>query len=187
MAMTVGGGVILSRKAYVQKEFGEGAWNRVLETLPEEDRETLGGLILSVTWYPFDLNERLDKAIVEVLGKGEERIFEDIGAHSAKEALADRHAHLLTPGDPAKFLEKTDRVYSFYYGTGRREYEATGPTSGVMTTYDAETFSKTDCRTVIGWYKEALKQCGARVVTMTEEQCRAEGAEYCRYRIRWAM
>ena len=74
-------------------------------------------------------------------------------------------------------------IYSFYYDTGRREWESTGVSSGVMTTYKAGTFSQAHCLTVIGWYKEALRMCGAKRVTMTEETCRAKGGPYCRYRV----
>ena len=54
-----------------------------------------------------------------------------------------------------------------------------------MTTYDAETFSVPDCLTVVGWYKEALKMCGVKNVSITEETCRATGGEHCRYVIKW--
>jgi len=47
-------------------------------------------------------------------------------------------------------MEMTDSIYDFYYDTGERKFEATGDNSGVMTTYGAETFSQTDCMTVIG-------------------------------------
>jgi hypothetical protein len=78
-------------------------------------------------------------------------------------------------------------MYKFYYDTGRREYEQTGPTSGVMTTYEAKTFSVPDCLTVLGWHKEALGMCGARNVEGIEEECRAKGGSCCRYRFKWSV
>ena len=56
-----------------------------------------------------------------------------------------------------------------------------------MTTIDAETFSEVDCLTVIGWYKEALKMCGAKAVFMIETRCRARGDDVCQYRVNWQM
>ena len=44
-----------------------------------------------------------------------------------------------------------------------------------MITSEAETFSVTDCLTVVGWYKEALKMSGAKHVRIQEEECRAKG------------
>jgi uncharacterized protein (TIGR02265 family) len=182
----VKGAVILARRAFVREEFGEEAWQQLLEALPEEDREHLDGFILTASWYPFELNDRLDAAIVERLGGGDKAIFESIGSWSAKKNLAGPHKTFLTPGNPRGFMEMSDRIYNFYYDTGERKFEATGDSSGVMTTYGAETFSETDCLTVIGWYRQALEMCGATQVAIDEVACRARGAEFCRYELRWS-
>ena len=42
-------------------------------------------------------------------------------------------------GDPHAFLAKAPTIYAFCYDQGRREYERTGPTEGVLTTHDAAT------------------------------------------------
>jgi len=57
---------------------------------------------------------------------------------------------------------------------------------GVLTTYEAETFSAPDCLTVVGWYRRALELCGAGSVRVVEEECRAKGGTVCRYRVSWA-
>lgn len=185
MTTKVKGAAILARRTFVSEEYGEGAWTKILEALPEEDREVLQGTILASTWHPFELNDRIDSAIVAVLGEGSREIFEKIGRASARQNLSGPHRAFAARRDPAWFLSATDRIYGFYYDTGYRTYESTGPTSGVITTYDADTFSETDCLTVIGWYKEALLMCGASSVEMTEEACRSGGSSFCRYKISW--
>ncbi len=185
MTTKVKGAAILARRTFVSDEYGEGAWTKILDALPEEDQEALQSTMLTSTWHPFELNDRLDTAIAAVLGEGSREIFEKIGRTSARQNLAGPHRAFAARRDPAWFLSATDRIYGFYYDTGRRTYESTGATSGVITTYDAETFSETDCLTVIGWYKEALKMCGATEVEMTEDACRARGSAFCRYQISW--
>jgi uncharacterized protein (TIGR02265 family) len=182
----VKGAAIAARRAFVVEEFGDQAWDRVLAELPAEDAEVLRGVVLSSSWYPFGLNERLDEAIAQTVGGGDLAVFERIGARSATTNLKGPHAAFLAAGDPERFLGATEAIYKFYYDTGHRTYEATGPDSGVITTHDAETFSRPDCLTVIGWYKEALRMCGARRVEIVEETCRADGDEHCRYRVRWS-
>ncbi|HER43145.1 MAG TPA: TIGR02265 family protein, partial [Candidatus Eisenbacteria bacterium] len=113
--------------------------------------------------------------------------FQDIGAKSAERNLTREHKTFLTPGDPQAFLKKAGIIYNFYYDKGYREYEETGPTSGVLTTHEAETHSVPDCMTVIGWYREALKMCGAKEIRIVEEECRAKGGSCCRYRVEWKM
>lgn len=183
--MRIKGVVLRARMDFVKEHFGDDAWTRVLEVLPAEDGAALQDLLLTARWYPFTLGERLDRAIVDTLGGGSNRIFEEIGAKSAQRNLSREHKSFLAPGDPQAFMKKSDLIYKFYYDRGYREYEETGPTSGVLTTYEAETHSVPDCLTVVGWYKEALRMCGAKEVRAFEEECRAKGGSYCRYRFEW--
>jgi uncharacterized protein (TIGR02265 family) len=185
--MQIKGLILHARIEFVKEHFGEEAWNHVLESMSEEDRRLLGDMIVTAKWYPFEMGERLDRAIVEELGGGDESIFEDIGVKSAKRSLLKVHKSFLTPGDPQAFMRKADMIYKFYYDTGYREYSETGPTSGVLSTYEAETFSAADCLTVLGWYKEALRMCGAKKVQAVEEECRAKGGTCCRYRFNWEI
>lgn len=183
--MKVKGNVLLARSAFVTKHFGDDAWDRVLAALPLEDRAQLEGYVANVCWYPFELAKRLDDAIVKVCGGGSRTLFEGIGAASARENLGGVHKNFLSPGNPSAFMDRTTFIYRFYYDTGRREWKAEGPNSGVMTTFDADTFSQLDCLTVVGWYREALKMCGAKTVEVKEEECRAAGGAVCRYRVSW--
>lgn len=183
--MQIKGLIIQAREDFVKDNFGEEAWENVIDALPKETRGTLRDLVITAKWYPFEVGDQLDKAIVEVLGGGDTTIFEEIGAKSAKRSLTKVHKSFLTPGDPQAFMKKADMIYKFYYDTGYREYKETGPGSGVITTYEAETYSVPDCLTVIGWYREALRMCGARNVRIVEEECRARGGTCCRYRVEW--
>ncbi len=184
--MKIKGLVLLARREFVKEHFGENAWKKVIEALPVRDQEQLN-FILATKWYLFETGELLDKAIVNVLGKGKKSFFEEIGAESARRSLAKEHKLFLTPGEPQAFMKQANTIYRLYYDTGYREYEKTGPNSGVMTTFEAETFSAPDCLTVIGWYKEALKLCGAKQIQVVEEECRAKGDSCCRYRFQWEM
>jgi uncharacterized protein (TIGR02265 family) len=181
------GQILGARRDFVQEHFRDSGWEKVLSALPEADRQPLRGTILATAWYEFELGKRLDKAIVDVLGNGSSAVFEELGVKSARKNLNGVHKSFLSPGDPQTFMNKAANIYRYYYDTGRREYEETGPLSGVITTFEAETFSLPDCLTVIGWYKEALRMCGAKEVSAAEEECRANGGTCCRYRFEWKM
>jgi uncharacterized protein (TIGR02265 family) len=180
----VKGAVLKSRIAFVESHFGKDSLQQVLASLPPEDQRPLR-LLFTSNWYPFELGKRLDDAIVRVVGGGRPDFFERLGAASAETNLSSLHAGYLTPGDPQAFLAKAPQIYSLYYESGRREYTPTGPTAGLLITHGAETFSAPDCLTVVGWYKKALEMCGAKNVSVTEEECRAKGGAVCRYRVRW--
>ena len=181
----VKGSVLKSRLAFIEDHFGKEGVARVLAALAEEDQKALG-MVLTVKWYPFDLGKRLDNAIVQEVGGGRPEFFERLGEASADKNLTTLHHGFMTEGKPHAFLAKAPAIYALYYETGRREYQQTGETQGVLTTYDAETFSTADCLTVVGWYRRALQMCGAKEVEVVEEECRAKGGTVCRYKVSWA-
>jgi len=178
------GAVLKSRIAFIEQHSGKEAVHRVLASLPPGDQRTLRMLFTS-NWYPFALGKALDEAIVLVLGGGRNESFERLGEASAESNLGSIHSGYLTKGDAHAFLAKAPSIYSLYYESGRREYQPVGPTEGILTTYDAETFSAPDCLTVIGWHRKALEMCGVRGAEVVEEECRAKGGKVCRYRVRW--
>lgn len=185
--MKIKGFILHSRKEFVIENFGIAGWEEVIKALPEEDQSIYKDFIMTSNWYDFEIGERLDAAIVDVLGKGSVKLFKDIGKKSAQRHLTGIHASFIEPGDPQAFMRRTSSIYEFYYDKGYREYEETGPNSGVFTTYEAETFSVPDCLTVIGWYKEALHMCGAKKVDIEEVSCRAKGGNFCQYQVKWEM
>ncbi len=180
----VKGGVLKARLAFVEDHGGAEVVARVLGTLPPEDQSTLKALT-PVGWYPFEVGKHLDEAIVKILGAGRPDFFEQLGAASAVKNLTGPHKSFLVPGDPQRFLSMAPAIYATYYRTGRREYQRIGDKEGVLTTHDAETFSKPDCLTVIGWYRKALELTGCSGVKVIEEECRAAGGTVCRYRVSW--
>jgi uncharacterized protein (TIGR02265 family) len=179
------GGVLKSRLAFVEEQFGKDKLELVLASLGEADRKTLA-MLATLKWYPFDVGKALDRAIVDVVGGGDPAFFERLGVASADRNLTTVHKSFITPGDPHGFLSKTPAIYSMYYETGRREYQSIGDREAVLITHEAETFSAPDCRTVIGWHRRALEMCGAADVHIVEEECRATGGAVCRYRMTWS-
>ena len=178
------GTVLKARLAFLEQHFGIEDRDRVLASLTETERHDILRS-LAISWYPFELGKRLDEAIVTVLGAGEERLFLQLGVASANHNLTGFHRNFLTPGDPHAFLAKAPMIYRLYYETGRREYARVADHEGVLTTFDAETFSMPDCLTIVGWHQRAVEMCGGQNVTVIEEECRARGGAVCRYRVRW--
>ena len=178
------GSILKSRLEFVRKEFGDDGLVKIMDSLPEEDSKILGRLV-AVAWVDFEVGKRLDDAIVKVFGGGSTRFFERLGEASAEVNLTTLHSAFLAPGDPEAFLAKAPQIYRLYYNVGWREYESTGEREGVLTTHDAETYSKPDCLTVVGWYRKALELCGAKNVRIIEEECRATGGDVCKYRVTW--
>lgn len=181
----VKGSVLASRLAYVREQRSETALARVLGRLPVPDRTVLGGMLLPFAWYPFETNERLDRAIADELGVGEE-IFLRLGAKSAEDNLTSAsQRHYMDDRNPQGLLKNTSAIYKVYYDTGRRDYEKRGAHSAVLRTHESLSFSPSDCLTVVGWYERAIQMCGGRNVRVIESRCRARGDDVCEYSCEW--
>jgi hypothetical protein len=183
--MEIKGSILESRLQFVKDRFGEQAVEAVISALPPSDQATLRKPLNGAGWYHFQTGQKLDDAIVRVIGKGDASLFEEMGAASAQLSLGGTQKFYLDLGNPQGFMLRAPLIYHVYYDKGWRDYKPTGPTTGMMTTYDAETYSAADCMTVMGWYKQALRMCGAKDVDISEETCRARGGDYCRYLVSW--
>ncbi|HYM60891.1 MAG TPA: TIGR02265 family protein [Thermoanaerobaculia bacterium] len=179
----VKGGGLQARLEFVRERSGDAAVERVLSKLSEEDRKICRQPLAGM-WYPFALNERLDDAIADEMGMGD-RVFELMGEKSASHNLTSAHRLYVATHDPHALLRRAPQIYQMYYDTGRRTYESLGETKAVLRTYDAETFSKHDCLTIVGWHRRAIEMCGGKNVRVTETKCRARGADVCEYVCEW--
>ena len=124
------GAVLKARVAFIEEHFGKDGVQKVIGRLAQADRAMLE-VILPIRWYPFELGERMDAAIVAALGNGDPRFFERLGSASAERNLTTVHKGFLRPGDPHAFLRNTQVIFRTYYEIGRRDYESTGRTSAV--------------------------------------------------------
>lgn len=182
----VKGTVLGARLTFVRERGGEKALERVLARLPAPDREVLSGWILPISWYPLELELRLNDAVAAVLSPNDRRgVFLEMGRQSAQVNLTGSQAPFVKKGEPHFFLANVPRMYATYHSKGRRSCERTGDASAVIRTFDAERVSQDDCLTVVGWLERALQLSGAPAPRVTETQCRARGAPHCEYRCEW--
>lgn len=184
MAIRVKGGPLLARFAFVRELRGEEGVQRVLARLPDADRAACAN-IFTGGWYPFELNEKIDAAVAAEMGMGDD-VFLLMGEKSAMQNLTGPHRAMISIGDPHGLLRRSPQVYQMYYDTGRRAYETGGEKKAILRTYDAETFSRNDCLTVVGWHRKAIEMCGGLDARVTETKCRARGAEHCEYVCEWS-
>ena len=179
----VKGSVVLSRLELITKQ---GVFESVMAALPPEDQKVWRGVVLAVSWYPFDMAKRLDQAIAQVVSpKHRRQFFLDMGRASADANLTTVHKAFVQVGDPHYLLSRAPQIYSKYYDKGRRTYEKTSPVSCVLKTFDAESVTVDDCLTVVGWHVRAIELSGGKDARVKETLCRAQGNAHCEYHCSW--
>src|SRR5688572_11292710 len=113
---SIKGVVLRSRLGFVRDNKGVAGLQSVLARLPEADRAMLEGLLPS-SWYAFEINERLDRAIAQEMGRGDE-IFTVLGERSAADNLGASHRPFVDGKDPHGLLRHAASIHQAYYDTG---------------------------------------------------------------------
>jgi predicted hydrocarbon binding protein len=179
----VKGTILLARLAFVRARGGEHAVHGVLARLPQDDREQLSGLTLAMSWYPFELNVRLDAAIAHELGG--DSVYRALGVESASQALSSTFRNFARGRDPHGLLKHVAQIHRMYKDSGYMTYEWADKNVAVLRTFDCKSFSAPDCLTNLGWHERAVELCGGRSARANETQCRARGSRLCEYRVQW--
>jgi hypothetical protein len=181
----VRGAVILSRIDFIRRRWGDEGLERVLDRLPERDREMLAGTVIAAGWYGFDLAERLGQAIAAEANRGS-AVYRELGAASAEDNLASTaQRSFLRAKTPHALLEQAPALHALYYDTGRSEYERRGESSAVVRTVDCASRSEADCATVCGWLEKAITMSAGRHPRVVEKSCSARGGAFCEYECTW--
>jgi uncharacterized protein (TIGR02265 family) len=180
----VKGVVLQSRLAFVKARGNAMAVERVLDRLPAELRGQVTEIVLPMGWYPFELNEALDRAIAREFGGGD-LLYRQMGAQSASDSLGASHRNLVRARDPHGLLKHAAQIHRLYYDTGYRTYEWLSARKASVRTFDCRSFSREDCLTNLGWHEKALDLCGAARARATDPQCRARGDKCCEYVCEW--
>ncbi|MDB4966305.1 MAG: hypothetical protein JWN44_1994 [Myxococcales bacterium] len=180
----VKGSVVLSRLELIA---AKGVFEQVMAALPADDQSVWRGIVLAVSWYPFEMAQRLDQAIATVMSpKHKRQFFLDMGRASADANLSNIHKAFVHVGDPHYLLSRAPQIYSKYYDKGRRTYEKSSPTSCLLKTFEAESVTLDDCLTVVGWHVRAIEICGGKSARVKETLCRARGDDHCEYHCSWS-
>jgi hypothetical protein len=180
---SIKGVVLRSRLAYVRENMGETAVSSVVARLPVPDRGELAR-VLPGSWYPFELQERLDDAIAAQMGIGE-KIFRLLGEQSARDNLATTHRAFVDAHDPHGLLQHAASIHEAYYDTGHREYERLGEKVAVLRTFGCLSTSRAECLSNMGWHQAAIEICSGRRARVSDPLCRARGDAHCEYLCEW--
>lgn len=181
--MRVKGGLPRARFLFVALNHGPDVWVRALARLAEEDREALTEIDIE-KWYGLDLLDRLDHAVVEELGRGEEEVFAALGEFSATTSLSGPFASLLNP-DIHSFLSQSALIHHSYQNFGVAKYDALSDTSGLLTIQYETAPPVSFCTSGAYYFRKAVELCGARSAQVTHARCSARGDAVCEFYITW--
>ncbi len=180
----VKGSNLLNRHAFVRESFGPEAWDKVLASLTDEDARLLTPRILASSWYPFDLYNRLDQAMCQVLAAGNIELCRTLGEDSARRALSGTYRLYRKDGAEA-ILRRLAILHRSFYDSGSMDVTHLGQGHCAIRTVYVPRSTLTNCLVATGFYRTVVEMCGGLDVHVSEGNCSAHGARFCLFNVRW--
>lgn len=179
----VKGTKITSKLAYVREVYGEDMERALLDSLEEDDRRRVAGT-LDIGWYPQELYERVVGALVDVVGNGDERELDRVGAHSAERQARGAYSVYFRDKKPVALLEAMAPMHAMLNRPGEMQVEPRA--DGHVTLLVSSPRGQVQCcRVARAFYRRAVELCGGRDVTVREVECSGREAPACRFEVRW--
>jgi hypothetical protein len=185
------GSLLVNLREQVVRRVDEQAWDRLVRAASPTDRELLGGVLLTGSWYPVGVWNRALHAFLAHHAPGNAR--DEAFAYAAH--VADRDMHLLFKvalrlASPVMVAERAGSLWSRYFDVGALVPTQVGPTLWRMIltapTAEDEGPSQVLCaHGVVGWAEEALRLTGAKNASVVHTKCRFTSARVCEYRVSW--
>ncbi|RMG17299.1 MAG: hypothetical protein D6729_09395 [Deltaproteobacteria bacterium] len=176
-------------EAFVKARHDAAAWERLVATLPESDREVLGGLVLDGAWYPIGTWNRILGALCEAPGAHPRTLLLEMARFMADRDLNVVFKVLLRMRSPAYIVKRTPQLWKRHYDMG--SVSVTQEETHFSVRLEAPTdIEDGPCRWVcnegtIGWMTHALELVGVDRPRVAHVACRFDGEPACRYDVRY--
>jgi hypothetical protein len=181
--MNVKGGLIRARFLFVVMNHSIDDWTAILDELPEEDRESLGEIVID-NWYPLRILDHLDQSIAARLGGEPQEVFDKLGEFSATSSMSGPYASLLNP-DIHSFLKQSSLIHHAYQDFGEASYDRLSETSGLLTIKYSPAPPASFCISGSAYFRHAIELCGARSARIAHNRCCSRGDDSCEFYITW--
>ncbi|MCS6885605.1 MAG: hypothetical protein RMM17_04540 [Acidobacteriota bacterium] len=181
----VQGSLIKARILYIHVNHGASALKEVLALLPEDLRGMLSKPVYIGEWYPLALLTELDRAIVNLLGQGNERVHEELGSFSADINLSGAYEPLVHQ-DIHEFLRLTAFLHRNYQDFGEARYIKLGETAALLQFSYPQAPPEAFCKSGAGYFRRAVELCGGLRVSVKIAACMRLGDPKCEFRIEWS-
>lgn len=116
------GHVLRSRYVFIRNA-GKDGTQRVLEALSPQARELMESGPLETHWYPYDVYIEISEVIDRVLGEGDMRMFETLGAFSCEQTLTGIFRMFFRFGNIGYLLKRASKAWHSQYDFGEMNLE----------------------------------------------------------------
>jgi len=177
------GGIFRSHLQWIKDKHPDDM-QKVLDRLPADARQALGGAILATSWFPFAWLIALDRAIAEEFGGGSAETMRELGKYSALINLSTTYK-LLDRKANHEFFRNSALLHTQFQDFGKVAYQQTGETSGRMIYTQYNSYSPAFCASALGYFEGCVESHGGKNVNVVEIECQCYGDPSCTFDISW--
>lgn len=170
---------------YIRQEFGDSAFEKILQGFSEDDRKMLAGKFNSLGWYPMKTLADLIAAADKVCGQGDYQVAYQSGRRAAEDMFGGLYRMFLEIGNPETIVGRAPFAWKIIHDVGNFELEVARANCVKVRLTEFETSHKAHCRHLAGYCEKVLELSGAKNVKVKETQCFCEGADYCEFEATW--
>jgi len=177
----VRGRALVVRAEFVAQRYGDGAWQRVLDSLSPAAREALSD-IEPTSWYPMEIYRDLQTNVPRILGGDANQLLEEMGAFSAERNA--EHLFGKFAGDAFEFFKHIAKLHREMFDFG--DMTVVRRPGGCLIEADySGVASEFVCRSAAGFYRRCAELNGARNVQVELAECQARGDRSCLFKLTW--
>ncbi|NTV53147.1 MAG: DUF2378 family protein [Candidatus Firestonebacteria bacterium] len=160
----VKGTVFGPRLEFIQKKGTPAQQQQVMDLLDPSFRDIIARRVMPHGWYPFEYYVALNRAIVKVLGHGDEAILREVGYYSANVSLNGIYKTFFRAGTPGFIVKIATRAWEQYFQNGQLKVETHTAQSLTMHFTGIEVLAREHFISTAGWIKKVLELSGAKNV-----------------------
>jgi hypothetical protein len=176
---------LLTSKNFILEKYGNGALEKILNALSEQDRKVFSGVILSSEFYPLDAYVHWLELEVKLLYNGDESVLVRQNLEATEKVFKGIYRVFLYLGSPERVLERLGGINSqIFQGL---TVKATKIEKGkVLLTYTGfEKQHKIFEILVRGFWVTVVKLMGAKDYKFQPNISISDGKDHCEYFLTW--
>lgn len=172
---------------WIESAFGQAALRDVLRSCSPEVRDRYTSAIV-INWHPVEELIEFLEVSEKLLGRGDGRIAEQIGAAGARENLRGAMARAaLYLANPEFMMKRVASLWSQFNDEGSMEISKFLPNEMTIEVKGVGAPHYLHCCTITGWASEVAMHFGWRSAVAKHTRCRAKGDAGCVWEIRASL
>jgi hypothetical protein len=184
-AQSAKGSTLRATLDFLAAEAGPEVVERVLASLPPEERRTVESAAPTAE-VPLELLLSLWRAADRVVGAEDPRWIERSGAYAIESRGVQMYGGILRKSSPREFLTQRISLFKLYYQPGNMEVVEEGTGRAVLRLVGFDPGDRLFCRRQAGGLLRSVEMAGGRDAEVRHVRCALEGDAFCEWELRWS-